>query len=99
MPSTHVDLPTSRRLSVTMSGRDLADLDLIRRSPERLRSLPAEVSETSSEAALVHAVFEAGLQCLKEEAQESAYALLAQDTEYVSYREARRGAPVRRRPE
>lgn len=100
MPSTHfVELPSPRRLSVTMTGRDLADLEFIRRSPERLRSLPVEVSQDSSEAALVHAIFEAGIQCLKEQAQESAYALLAQDSEYVQYREARRAAPVRRRPE
>lgn len=92
-----VALPSPRRLSVPLTGRDLADLETIRRSPERLNEL--EVSSESSEAALVHAVFEKGLQLLKEEARERAYEELAADEELIAYKAARRSVPRRRRPE
>lgn len=68
MPST-----ISRRFSLPLSNRDEADLALIRRSPERLRELDRDLTDKSSESAILHAVFEKGLQSIKEESIKQAY--------------------------
>lgn len=72
---------------------------LIRESPERLRALPGSLDDTSSDAALVHAVFVAGLVRIREEVEAAGYTALAEDAEYTEYHAARRDAAGRRRSE
>ncbi len=88
-----------KRLSLPLSASDLADLKTIRNSPERLRALPSVVDNSSSDAALVHAVFEAGLVRVREVIEMAGYAELVDDQEYQQYHAARRAAAGRRRPE
>jgi hypothetical protein len=75
------------RLSVPLTDKDYADLALIRNSPERLRELGEDLSPSSGQAALVHAVFEEGMRSIKERAVEEAYEAMARDEELA--REAR----------
>ncbi|MFF1878627.1 hypothetical protein [Leifsonia sp. NPDC058230] len=96
--NTLASASTGKRLSVPLTARDLADLDLIRNSPERLDALPGDV-DASSEASLVHAVFIAGLERLREAAEAAGYAAYAADPEFQEYRAARRAGGERQRPE
>ncbi len=64
-----------KRPSVPLTGRDLRDLELIRNSPEAMRA--AGVPEGASEAALLSAALRAGLEHLREAAEEAGYAALA----------------------
>lgn len=88
-----------KRYSVPLSPQDRADLELIRRSPERLRSLPLPVNAESSDASLVRAVFEAGILAVNEAAMEKGYAALAADLEYQKEAQERfRGRSRSRKP-
>jgi len=97
MTVTQIGVRGTRRLSLPLTAKDQADLDLIRSTPERLGSLPGNIDASSSDAALVHAVFEAGLAQIREAAEIAGYAALANDPEYQSYHAARRAAGGRRR--
>lgn len=66
-----------RTPEVGLTRKDVADLDIIRRSPERLRELGTGKAE--SDTALVHAVFEEGMRAIKERNMIDAYEALAQD--------------------
>ncbi|CAN5313256.1 hypothetical protein BH09ACT6_BH09ACT6_25980 [soil metagenome] len=79
-----------------LTAQDLADLELIRNSPERLGALSENV-DVNSEAALVHAVFEAGLERIREAAELAGYDAYAQDAEFQQYRAARRSGGERSR--
>lgn len=96
MSNTISTASAGKRLSVPLTPRDLADLELIRNSAERLDALPRDVDVTS-EAALVHAVFEAGLERIHEAAELAGYEAYAQDPEFVEYRAARRSGGERLR--
>lgn len=85
-----------KRLSVPLTPHDLADLELLRTSPERLSALSPDVDVTS-EAALVHAVFKAGLERIREAAELAGYDAYAQDPEYIEYRAVRRAGGERSR--
>lgn len=88
-----------KRYSVPLSRQDRADLELIRRSPERLRALPLPVDAESSDASLVRAVFEAGILAVNEVAMEKGYAALAADSEYQEAAQERfRGRSRSRKP-
>lgn len=67
-----------RSSPVELTRTDLADLDLIRRSPERLREIGAQ-DVAGNETALVHAVFEEGMRAVKERIVADDYAGLADD--------------------
>ncbi len=84
-----------KRLSIPFTGQDLDDLARLRRSPAVLRSLPGAPTPESSEAGLVRAVFEAGLERARELADVAGYEALAEDADYRAYHQARRGASPR----
>lgn len=89
MTNTLSSTTVGKRLSVPLTTRDLEDLNLIRNSPERLGTLSADIDVTS-EAALVHAVFEAGLEHIRQAAELAGYDSYAREPEFLEYRAARR---------
>jgi hypothetical protein len=93
--STETDRPV-KRPSVPLTGRDLRDLELIRNSPEAMRA--AGVPEGASEAALLAAALRAGLEHLREAAQEAGYAALAASYRDDPEEQAVEAAMKRRRP-
>ena len=90
--SAQVSYPARLRKSVTLTGRDLRDLDAIRHSPEALAAVGATTSVT--EAALLHLLLAHGLEHAREAAEEAGYAALAAsyrgDPEERAAREAMR---------
>ncbi|HEY6794182.1 MAG TPA: hypothetical protein VI248_05825 [Kineosporiaceae bacterium] len=84
---------TKTRKSVPLTARDLADLDLISRSPEAREAIGA--TAVTSESALLHALMAAGLRVAREAAEAAAYAEYAEwaatDPEEVAIRAALRG--------
>jgi len=91
-----------RRPSLPLTAQDESDLDLIRSSPNHRRALEqlggdlAGVTESLSEGALLHAVFEAGLEAVRLAAAEVGYAELAQQQRQDAG--AQRAESRRRRP-
>ena len=83
-------------VTVELTERDLRDLDLIKRSPERMNDL-AGTQDVSREE-FVHAVLESGIRREKERAMSDGYAQLAASEEYkaeVAIRKAgRRNRPL-----
>lgn len=96
MTKTLTSSSMGKRLSVPLTPSDLADLELIRISPDRLSALASDVDVTS-EAALVHAVFKAGLERIREAAELAGYEAYANDPEYIDYRAGRRSGGERSR--
>lgn len=92
-------LSQPKRLSLPLSAHDINQLEMIRGSLQHLSALPGKVNEQSSQAELVHAVFEAGLVRLREAIELSGYRELANDEESANYRTSRRAAAGRRRSE
>lgn len=88
------DVP--RRLSLPLTARDQRDLEVLRNSPRGLSRLPEGISADSSEAKLVHAVFEEGMKVLKERALEAAYAELGAEARADSRRRREQIAGRRR---
>ena len=89
-----------RRPSLPLSANDERDLALLRTSAahrEALEQLSGEkvLHGTVSEAALLHAVFEAGLTAVREAAEDAGYAQLAAEltTHPVAKATARRRRP------
>ncbi|OBY30936.1 hypothetical protein [Mycolicibacter kumamotonensis] len=90
---------TTSRKSLPLTPRDLRDLTAMRESPVH-RAVLAELantslSETSSEAAVLHAIWEAGVQAVRERVEETGYAQMAADREPAAERKA---VARRRRP-
>ncbi len=93
-----LDRPAARK-SLPLSARDISDIEKLRGSAARraaLSNLVAEdVAEDSSEATLIHAVFEAGLRAVAQEIEVRGYAELAQDYPMAERKKvARRRKPV-----
>lgn len=84
----------TRRLSLPLSDRDEADLEALRRAPEVLETLPGNVSEKSSDAALLHAVVEMGFQRIREFHMDLQYAQIA--VEIQDSRDSRRKRATQR---
>ena len=80
----------SRRLSLPISARDEADLALIRKSPESLRVLNSDLTDSSSETAVVRALFEQGLRLIREQAMQETYAEMAADMKIAAEAAANR---------
>ncbi len=78
-----------------VTRKDLQDLARLRQSPETLRALPGAPTADASEARLARAVFEAGLERVRELSDVAGYAALAEDEDYRAYHDARRGASPR----
>ncbi|PAU90104.1 hypothetical protein CK505_12555 [Kocuria sp. WN036] len=84
-----------RTPEVGLTRKDLADLDLIRRSPERLRELGTEEG-SASDKILVHAVFEEGMRAIKDRNMADAYAEMAEE-QFTDEGQAERSAHKARR--
>jgi mRNA interferase MazF len=98
--TTRLNQQTVRRAGLPLTERDLDDLETIRNAPEREavgRAADTELPPGDlTEAALLHAVFTAGLRALRRAIDDAGYAQLADDSEYMD--EVRRIAR-RRRPD
>ncbi len=90
------DRPT--RKSLPLSERDLRDLSVLRRSPSHRAALAdlagSSISETSSEAAVLHAVWEAGVKAVLERVEEAGYEEMAAERDVAT----RKAVARRRRP-
>ena len=94
---------TTTRKSLPLTARDDRDLAVLRGSKVHREALSrladTTVDASASEAAYLHPVFEAGLQAIKEQVEESGYAeMAAQRNAEGETIEARRAAARRRRP-
>ncbi len=93
-----LDKPVTRK-SLPLSARDVEDLEKLRSSHEMreaLSTLSSEsITEASSEAALLHAVMEAGKRAIREHLESAGYAQIAQQREdYNRPAVARRRRPA-----
>gem|GEM_PF-2205380 len=82
-------LPRNQRKMLSLSNDDIRDLAVIRRAPEALRAAGGS-SEARSEAAVIRAIFEIGLERVREESDAEGYAVLARDGEQVEHDAAMR---------
>jgi hypothetical protein len=99
--ATRLNEPARARKSLPLTERDLADLDRLRgNSPERdaLSDLSGVAVESLTEAALLHAIFAAGLRAIREKAEEHAYASAAADRLASGEADEIRRIARRRRP-
>lgn len=83
-----------RRLSVPLTERDLADLQLVRHAPD---GAGGPIVRDGSDAALVHSLLERGLAAWREDVEVKGYAALADDEEYAQHAAAVRAGGARRR--
>lgn len=91
-------LPRSTRKSLPLSERDLVDLATLRSSEQYREALSRlggqQVTAATSEAVVLHAVWQAGLKAVREQLEADGYAELARDRHEESARQVAR----RRRP-
>jgi hypothetical protein len=90
-----IERPQQKRQSVTLTARDLADLALLRNSPEAQRAVGA--TDSMSEAALLHTLVTHSLRQAREAAETAAYAALASDPEEIAIEGALRARRGERR--
>lgn len=96
--ATRLNEPAKTRKSLPLTERDLADLERLRgQTPEHdaLCELAGVAVESVAEAALLHMIFTAGLQAIREKAEERAYASAA--AERVASGEAAENRRIARR--
>lgn len=98
---TRMRVAPVRRLSLPLTEHDERELHLLRTSAAHREALGRLIGESvvrtdASEAALIHAVFEAGLAAVREATEEAGYAELA--AQQASELAARRAESRRRRP-
>lgn len=91
--------PVVRRPSLPLTANDEAELVRLREEPQYRQALQqlsgAPVGEGSTtEAALLHAIFAAGLTAVKESAEEAGYAVMAAEQDAQRQMEARRRGPT-----
>jgi hypothetical protein len=99
--ATRLNEPAKARKSLPLTERDLADLQRLRgQTPERdaLANLSGVAVESVTEAALLHLIFAAGLQAIREKAEEHAYASAAADRLASGEADENRRIARRRRP-
>jgi hypothetical protein len=100
--ATRLTESSKARKSLPLTERDLAHLERLRdRTPERdaLAELVGVASvESVTEAALLHMIFAAGLQAIREKAEEHAYASAAADRLASGEADRARRIARRRRP-
>jgi len=99
--ATRLNEPAKARKSLPLTERDLADLQRLRgQTPERdaLADLSGVAVESVTEAALLHLIFAAGLQAIREKAEEHAYASAAADRLASGEADENRRTARRRRP-
>ncbi len=87
------DPKVARRLPVPLTHRDEDELALLRAEYQPMIQSLLGLSESPSDAALVHAVFELGMQQLREARRDAAYEALA-----ATYDDAAARRVARRRP-
>lgn len=90
------EVSDSAEASLPLTEQDLRDLAFIGASPSHLKGLKHAHQHLTKDQ-IAHAVFEAGVAKVKEDALEAGYAALAQDKEYARYGEARRRSARRLR--
>lgn len=99
--TARLNAPVARRPSLPLTEQDDRDLAQIREAPSYRRAL-AQLSGTelpesgTSEAALLHAVFEAGVKAVQRAAEEAGYAAVAE--QQAADAAERRASARRRRP-
>ena len=81
-----------KRMTVSLTERDLEDLRLIRSAPEHI----VRVKQDASESQLVHALLAEGMRSVKERIAEEVYAQMAEDREVAAAAAERRGRLNRR---
>ena len=90
--------PPAVRKSLPLTLRDLRDIAKLRESEAHRAALSRLadhlVTESSSEAAVLHAIVEAGIKAVTEEVEAKGYAQMAADLDAAT----RRAAARRRRP-
>jgi hypothetical protein len=99
--ATRLNESAKVRKSLPLTERDLADLERLRgQTPERdaLRDIAGVAVEGVAEAALLHMIFAAGLQAIREKAEERAYASAAADRLASGEAQEIRRIARRRRP-
>jgi hypothetical protein len=99
--ATRLNEPAKARKSLPLTERDLADLERLRgQTPEReaLSDLAGVVVEGVTEAVLLRMIFAAGLQAVREKAEELAYASAAAERLTSGEAEETRRIGRRRRP-
>lgn len=91
-------MSTITRKSLPLSARDMADLEKLRASSRHQAALSElageEVTGNSSEAAILHAVYEAGLRAVRREVEAAGYQQIASEYDLA----ARKAVARRRRP-
>ncbi|MGD0241632.1 MAG: hypothetical protein ABSB59_15080 [Streptosporangiaceae bacterium] len=98
---TRLDKPAKARKSLPLTERDLAELERLHGpTPERdaLFDLAGIAIESVTEAALLHMIFSAGLQAIREKAEEHAYTTAAAERLASGEAQENRRAERRRRP-
>lgn len=78
----------AKRASISLTGQDLKDLEAISQSPEAAKAL--SIGPSTSEAAMLHRVFELGVLRAQELLDEAGYAVLAEDPEREAFHQAAR---------
>jgi hypothetical protein len=99
--ATRLNESAKVRKSLPLTERDLADLERLRgQTPERdaLSDIAGVAVEGVAEAALLHMIFAAGLQAIREKAEERAYASAAADRLASGEAQEIRRIARRRRP-
>jgi hypothetical protein len=95
-------LRPTRRATLPLSERDVDELQTLRASaPHRValeRLVATPVNPDSSEAALLHAIFEAGVKAITDQVAAESYAAEAADQEAMAERRATIEARRERRP-
>ncbi|MFK4296304.1 hypothetical protein ABH924_001441 [Arthrobacter sp. GAS37] len=91
-----LERPTRKNFSLT--AQDLKDLELLKTSPAHRSALGElageQLAESSSEAAVMHAVWEAGVRSVREQIEADGYAAIAQEQNLAE----RKSVSRRRRP-
>ena len=88
-------MPRDKRLSVPRPRRTSVTSPPCAAPRDTLRALPGSPGAGASEARLVRAVFEAGLERARELQDYAGYEALAADGDYRAYHDARRAASPR----
>lgn len=90
--------PPVVRRSLPLNERDLAGIERLRGSEQHRAALAryssAPVTASSSEAAVLHAIMEAGLRAIREQVEEQGYTQIASRQDYDRQAVARRRRPT-----
>ena len=83
-------IPRVTRKTISLTREDVRDLQLSRSAPAALLRVSSSTVRGQSEAAIIRAVFEIGLERVRSESDAAGYAELALDPEQVEFDTAMR---------